>query len=63
MDVELKYIKSLPEETTGQLNDREKNKETVKAYDNTAFHDPEVSIPVISLFPEFLFQDNETINW
>jgi hypothetical protein len=28
MDVELKYIKSLPEETTGQLNDREKNKET-----------------------------------
>lgn len=42
MDVELKYIKSLPEETTGQLNDREKNKETVKAYDNRAFHDPEI---------------------
>ena len=63
MDVELKNIKSLPEETTGQINDREKYKENVKAHDNKAFHDPEVSIPVISgFFSEFLFQENETIN-
>ena len=50
MDVELKYIKSLPEESTGQSNDREKYKENVKAHNNKAFYDTEVSIPVISVF-------------
>ena len=63
MDVKLTYMKSLPEETTGQVNDREKDKENVKAHDNKAIHDPEVSIPVISgVFSEFLFQETETIN-
>jgi len=70
MAVELKYIKSLPGETTGQSNDGEKYKENVKAHANKAFHDPEVSIPVISglFFMNFYFKitkrliDNTCIN-